>query len=125
METWSGYPAFSNEQREYFFRRRAEMAHSLRDYLNADDMKFMPIPFLCEDFITWRKRDLKTKSVNPVQLALICGRASAREEEERRYDLECAREADLIDAETYAELDAQLRDRRAKRLACLRGLMKE
>jgi hypothetical protein len=125
METWSGFAAFSNEQREYFYRRRAEMAHSMRDYLSADDLKLMPIPFLCEDFVQWRKNDIKTKSVNPVQLALLCGRASAREEAERRYDLDCARDAELIDHETFVRFDADLRDRTAKRLACLRGLMKE
>jgi hypothetical protein len=125
LTTWSGLPAFSPEQRDYFFRRRAEMARDLREYLSAEDIRRMPIPFLCEDFITWRKNDLKTNRVNPVHLAILCGRASAKEEEEQRYDLECAREAELIPQETYDTLDFELKERKRKRLQCLRMLMKE
>ena len=97
----------------------------MREFLGADDLKRMPIPFLSEDFNTWRKNDIKTNRVNCVHLALLCSRASAAEEESMRYDLECARECELITPETYEELDARLKDRTQKRLHCMRGLMKE
>jgi hypothetical protein len=45
METWSGIPAFSNEHREYYNRRRAELSSKMREYIGCHDLARLPLPF--------------------------------------------------------------------------------
>jgi hypothetical protein len=125
METWSGIPAFSNEHREYYNRRRAELSSKMREYIGCHDLARLPLPFLNETYNEFRIRDIKTRQCHPVQLSLLCGRASKKEEDDHSWELESAREADLVSPEDYAVMRADIDARKARRLACLHGLMKE
>jgi hypothetical protein len=123
--TFCGAPAFSPAQRDYYYRRRAEIAEILGDYANCPDTHLLPIPLLNMSFTEWRKRDIKAPRVNCVHLALMTGRASKIQEDENFQELQQAKELGLVDDETYAELHAEIMTRKNNRLRTLRGMVKE
>jgi len=123
--TWSGYPAFSPEQREYYERRRREIAYKLREYLHSPDFYSLPIPFVTESFDEFRKRDVRMAWCNPVHLLLTCSEVSRKEERAHRYELECGLAAGFVSKEDYDEMNADLEQRKARRLADLRGMVQE
>lgn len=125
METYSGVPAFSPAQREYYETKRAEVLERFKAFEGDPDLYRLPIPFLTLSFTEWRKRDLKVARINPVHLALLCGRASKRQEDELEYELQCARDSDLVDEETYEKMHAEIVQRRESRIRELRGMVSE
>lgn len=123
METWSGQPAFSPEQRDYYFRRRAEIEKQFEMFEDCPELRRLPIPFLRLNFVEWRKQDIRCARVNPVHLALLCAESSKKQELTDLYELECAKEVNAIDDEIYESMLADVMDRRARRLKALCGLM--
>lgn len=125
METNSGCPAFSQAQRDYYLARRAKIIDILGDYAYCQDASMLPIPILNLSFTEWRKQDIKVPKVNPVHLALMCGRSSKREEDENFQELEDARQCGAIDEETYNTLHAEVMTRKNNRIRALRGMVRE
>lgn len=123
--TYSGRPAFSLEQREYYHARRAQIAEILGDYANCPDTHLLPIPILNLSFTEWRKQDISAPRVNCVHLALLTGRASKKQEDENFQELQMAKECGLVDDETYALLHSEIMTRKNNRLRTLRGMMRE
>ena len=123
METWSGLPAFSPEQRDYYFRRRAEITKQFEMFEDCPEMRRLPVSFLRHNFVEWRKHDIRCARVNPVHLALLCAESSKKQELNDLYELECAKEINAIDDEVYESMLADVMDRRARRLKALCGLI--
>jgi hypothetical protein len=125
METYSGTPAFSQEQRDYYFRRRAELQKEFEMFEDCPELRRLPIPILRLPFVEWRKQDIRCSRANPVHLALLCAHASKKQELENIYELECAKESNNIDDELYETLLADVMDRKQRRLKALHGLMSD
>jgi hypothetical protein len=123
--TFCGHPPFSQAQRDYYHRRRAEVAAILGDYADCPDTHRLPIPIMNMSFTEWRKRDIRAPRVNCVHLALMTGRASKIQEDENFEELQTAKENGLVDDETYATLHAEIMTRKNNRLRTLRGMVKE
>jgi len=124
METYSGLPALSNEQREHYEKKRQEIFALCPDLAGRSDLHRIPINYVSMSFFEWRKRDIKSRC-HPVQLALIAGESSLKQEHEHRYEIASAHEAGDITDEQRAEFEAEVDQRRDARLKALHGLMKE
>ena len=124
METHSGVPALSTEQRTYYETKRREIFEQLPELIGRSDLHRIPIPFVQLSFFEWRKRDIKSR-IHPVQLALLCGESSKAQEEDHRYEIESAFEAGNITEEERDEFIKEVDQRRDLRLKELHGLMKE
>jgi hypothetical protein len=124
METHSGLPALSVAQREHYEQKRSEIFAKAPELRGCTDIHRIPIPYVALSFFEWRKRDIKSK-IHPVQLALICGESSYKQEQEHRYEIESAHGAGDITDEQRDEFLAEVNQRRDSRLKALHGLMKE
>lgn len=124
METHSGLPALSNEQREYYEKKRREVFEQAPELIGRSDLHRIPISYVSLSFFEWRKRDIKSR-IHPVQLALLCGESSYKQEQEHRYEITSAHEAGYITDEQRDQFIAEVDNRRDTRLKELHGLMKE
>ena len=104
LETFSNKPAFSTEQREYFYTKQDEIKNTLGEFCYLDpEFKRFPMFSKYFDYQMFLKYDLKNKATHPIHLYMKTLQIFYRNYEIRLHDLKSKLEFDEITEDEYNE----------------------
>jgi hypothetical protein len=102
MDTHSGFPMFSPEQRSYFMHEKAEYDAKVTEF---SDRTGLINPY--DNFTKWRQNDCKAPCCHPMQAALLMCRAYTDHLEQLLYASRSSFEAGEIDDAEHTRRQAQ------------------
>lgn len=102
LETFSGTPAFSSEQREYFYKRQDQIKNELGEFCYLDpDFKRFPMFFKYFNYQMFLKYDLKNKATHPIHLYMLTLQSFYKNYEIQIHDLKTKLEFQEITEDEY------------------------
>lgn len=102
LETFSNKPAFSTEQREYFYIKQDEIKNTLGELCYLDpEFKRFPMFSKYFDYQMFLKYDLKNKATHPIHLYMKTLQIFYRNYEIRLNDLKSKLEFEEITQDEY------------------------
>ena len=112
IETHSGTPHMSHEQRLYFERKKKEALSGLESFFADKDFWKMPMSSQYRDFHTWRMNDVKSGTMHPVHILKCNYEQFIKYAERVEYESRCKYEAGDISEELYDAISEELEIRR-------------
>ena len=112
IETHSGTPHMSHEQRLYFETKKKEALGGLESFFGDKDFWKMPMCSQYRDFHTWRQNDVKTGYMHPVHILKCNHDQFIKYAEKIDYESRCKYEAGDISEELYDAIIEELSIRR-------------
>ena len=112
IETHSGTPHMSHEQRLYFERKKREALAGLESFFGDKDFWKMPVCSQYRDFHTWRMHDVKSGCIHPVHILKCNYDQFIKYIEAVDYESRCKYEAGDISQELYDAIVGEMEIRR-------------
>lgn len=114
LQTVSGTPAFSTEQREYYNKKQQQIKDTMGDFCFLDP-DFKRLPFLSRffDYNLFLKLDIKPIGTHPIHLYMLTLKNFYMTYNEKIRELYIKREMNEIDEEEY---NKQITDLNNKKL---------
>jgi len=112
IETHSGTPHMSHEQRLYFERKKKEALGGLESFFSDKDFWKMPMCSQYRDFHTWRMNDVKKGVMHPIHILKCNYDQFIKYIEMIDYESTCKYEAGDISEELYDAIVSEMEIRR-------------
>lgn len=102
LQTLSGTPAFSVEQRNYFNKKQQEIKDTLGDFCFLDpEFKRFPMFTRYFDYQMFLKTDLKNQATHPIHLYMQTLQLFFKQCDQKEHDLKTQLEFNEISEEEY------------------------